>query len=305
MEGDTDGVIGRVSGASLTRFPSNIYWYGLWRWNIFRHRINQSQYHRMLDRYYTLRSSRQATDDGEPLDWGIDQNWDPHLPEVPEGFPKGLSLQLKREEAAYLREKLRLHCAESMLPHLIDSGIPLDEVPYAWHHPSFAEFPDALQTILEHARNFSEVMYGAALLYNYLLAELDQREELLEQYRQDLDQWRQLLLEREKVFASWDRTEFWSLVQAQGRIPVLSKQFINCWIDSVMKLRSSFLIESDQEARKLVQEREIYLKRGRSRFHSQRHREMWGGSAGNYQLDFRWWVARRISNDIIVGLGGT
>jgi hypothetical protein len=305
LQGDTDGVIGRVSGANLTRFPSNIYWYGLRRWNIFRHRINQSQYHRMLDRYYLLRSSRQITDDGEPVDWGIDQNWDPHLPLPPEGFPEGLTLQLKREEAAYLREKIRLHCAESMLPHLIDAGKPLNEVPFAWLHPSLASFPEKLQKTLIHARNFSEIMFGAALQYNFMLAELDQREELHEQYRKDLDQWRELLSERNKAFTTWNLDEFWSLVYDYGRVPILSQQFVNGWIDLVMTMKSDRSIESDEGARKLVREREIYLKRGRSRFHSQRHREIWSGSAGSYQLDFRWWVARRISNDIILRLGGT
>jgi hypothetical protein len=48
----------------------------------------------------------------------------------------------------------------------------------------------------------------------------------------------------------------------------------------------------------------VFLKRGRSRFRSKQHRQLWGGSAGSFQLDFRWWVARRLANDIIRGLKG-
>jgi hypothetical protein len=35
--GETEGVIGRVSGANLHRFPSSIYWTGLRRWGILRY----------------------------------------------------------------------------------------------------------------------------------------------------------------------------------------------------------------------------------------------------------------------------
>ena len=46
--GDSDGIIGRVSGASLHRFPASIYWNGLRRWGILRHPGSQAHYHRWL-----------------------------------------------------------------------------------------------------------------------------------------------------------------------------------------------------------------------------------------------------------------
>ena len=80
LQGDTDGVIGRISGPRLNRFPSNIYWLGFTRRGIFRHNIGQWQYHRSLDRVYQMNQAHHFTDDGEPLDWGLGANWDPHLP---------------------------------------------------------------------------------------------------------------------------------------------------------------------------------------------------------------------------------
>jgi hypothetical protein len=62
-------------------------------------------------------------------------------------------------------------------------------------------------------------------------------------------------------------------------------------------------IESHQAARRLVRKREEFLKGGRSRFLSKPHREMWSGASGAFQLDYRWWIAKRLVNDIIDGLG--
>jgi len=51
-----------------------------------------------------------------------------------------------------------------------------------------------------------------------------------------------------------------------------------------------------------VRGREIWLKRGRSRSESRRHLEMWSGRAGLGRLDYRWPIARDITNDILRGL---
>jgi hypothetical protein len=303
-QGETDGVIGSVSGASLTRFPSNIYWLGLQRWGIFRRGFSQSQYHRSLDRFYSRHRALQSTDDGEPLDAGQEFNWDPGLPQPPAGFPEDAAFTLQCEEAEYLQERLRLKCRDSMLPFLVETGVPLDQVEFPWMHPALATFPDWLHDRLNHAQHFSEAMYGAALLYNYLLAEIDDRGDLADAYRADIDGWRDMLEGRRKSFQKWDVSAFWNLVVTHGRIPSLTRHFVNQWLGLVMgNGRVPDVIES-KSAKKLVQDREVFLKRGRSRFLSKQHRQLWGGSAGSFRLDFRWWVARRLANDIIRGLKG-
>ena len=47
-----DGVIRQRSGANLNRFPSSIYWNGLRRWEVWRFKGTQYQYHRSLNNYY-------------------------------------------------------------------------------------------------------------------------------------------------------------------------------------------------------------------------------------------------------------
>jgi hypothetical protein len=55
--------------------------------------------------------------------------------------------------------------------------------------PAMASLPQKLFEIVANARNFSEMMHGAALLYNLILAEQVQNEELVETYREDFASW--------------------------------------------------------------------------------------------------------------------
>jgi len=302
MKGDTDGVIGRISGPRINRLPSNIYWYGLFRWGIFRHNIGQWQYHRSLDRLYRIKHTSQTTDDGEPLDCNQAVNSHPGIPDPPKNLYQDLTLSLTKMEAEYLQDRVRLNCNGSMLPFLINTGVPLGEVKFAWFHPNSASIPNDVGSILSHARNFSELIYGAALLYNYLLAELDKREELIEAYEPELARWHDMISVRLGDFHQWDQAAFWTLVTKHGRIPAQTQSFVRRWINKLLGGKDLPRIEKDKKARSLVRSREKTLKGGRSRFTSKQHRDLWGGAAGNFQLDFRWWVTKRLVNDIIDGL---
>ncbi len=301
--GDTDVLIGRISGASLNRFPSSIYWNGLKRWGIFRRDIGQSEYHRSLDYHYLRQKGRRTSDDGEPMQWSLDHYWDPNLPKPPKGFPEGANMALRRVEAEYFKEMLRIHCDRSMLPYIVEAGEPLAEVEFGWMHPAYGSFPAWLQDWLNHARRFSEAMYGAALLYNYLLAEMDDREEWMDIYESEMDAWRETIESSRTSFLEWEREAFWRLVTDHGSILLLTRQFVQRWLDLLLEQGTTPRIQESKEARDLVRKREMYLKRGRSRFESKPHRELWRGASGAFQLDFRWWVAKRLTNDIIEGLG--
>lgn len=297
-----DGIIGQISGASLQRFPSSIYWNGLRRWGILRFPGSQGQYHRWLDHFYRQRYIPQLTDDGEPVEgWGR-ANWDPSLPQVPDGFPAQADFQLTYDEAAYLREQVMLFCRDSLLAILLDRCNPVEDVEFVWLHPRVAEFPTEQQTWLLHARNFSETMYGAALLYNLMLAELQRLDDLVEIYQEEIEAWREELEIRAAELAIWDQGDFWKLVTHNAQIPPMTRRFVDAWLRVLLSGRKPPDITVHGEARALVHDREVWLKRGRSRFESQRHLEMWSGAAGVARLDYRWPVAHRITNDILHGL---
>jgi len=301
--GESDGVIGRVSGASLHRFPASIYWNGLRSWGIVRYSGSQAQYHRWLDHFYKRQRDRQVTDDGEPVEgWG-GGNWDPALPHAPEGFPERIDFQITSDEAAYLQERVILSCRDSLLATLLDRCEPVENVAFIWQHPQLGVFPEEQQAWISHARNFSEMMYGAVLLYNLMLAEQSQRAKLVERYKTALEAWREALRIRSAELVAWERTAFWELVAGKGRIPIPTRRFVSNWLNVLFAGEQFPDLGNCQEARSLVRGREVWLKRGRSRFESQRHLEMWSEAAGMARLEYRWSIARRITNDILRGLG--
>ena len=301
--GEKSGIIGDIAGAGLQRFPGSIYWNGLRTWGILRFVGSQEQYHRSLDVFYLRRKTQQFTDDQEPISGDLLTNWDPHLPESPPRVPKKASFTLTQVEARYLRDRLLVSCPDSMLAYMVDRCSPSDGVQFAWMHPEFDGFPERLKETLDHARNFSDVMHGAALLYNLMLVELRRDEGLIAEYRGQLEIWWQAGRWRRGALSEWDREAFWNLAETGGRIPVPTRRFADGWLDLMLESLRVSSPEDNPTARALIRQRETWLKRSRSRFTSQRHREMWGGAAGTRQLDYRWPIASRLTNDILHGLG--
>lgn len=296
---DTAGVIGIEAGAKLQRLPSAIYWSGLGRWGIRRFEGSQDQYHRNLNRFYARRKDSPGAD----ADAAFITNWDPGLPPPPAEFPRRASLRLSPPEADYLRERIMTACRGTVLAHLVDQTKPV-RVDYIWMHPELGGFPAKLQMVIEHARNFSALMHGAALLYNLLLAEASRHEARISGYRARLDEWADRLAQRAAGLADWDRRQFWSLAYRENpKIPHPTCRFINRWLDIVQPDAASN-VASNQTARALIREREIAIKRGRARLANQRALNMWSGAAGTGRLDYRWHVVNTIVNDILTGLKG-
>jgi hypothetical protein len=156
---------------------------------------------------------------------------------------------------------------------------------------------------IEHARCFSEVMNGAALLYNLMLSEARGREDWIEAYEKQLARWQAMLGERGPAHASWDRARFWALVESGSRrIPIPTRHFVTQWITLVLDTHP---LEIGIDAqRTLVRDRESMLKRGRARLLYPEYLQLYSGSAGADPLDYRWPTVQTIANDILRGLSG-
>ena len=141
----------------------------------------QVQYQVSLDRYYVQRAQhgRRTSERDVEHDDLISPNWHAGLVAPPEDFPKECSLSLTHGEAEYLAERIRLSpsCSGSLLADLGTQRQRYNDVPFAWQHPHCAKLPPRLREMLDHAQNFSEVMHGAPLLYNLMLAEQARRKE--------------------------------------------------------------------------------------------------------------------------------
>jgi hypothetical protein len=303
---DNDGNIGKVAKNILKRLPSSVYWQGLSLWGIRSFSGAQVQYHRSLDRYYAqlARHGGRATERDIEHDDLISPNWHAGLIPPPKDFPAECSLRLTLREAEYLAERIRLSpaCSGSLLAELVAQRRRSANTLFAWEHPHCAELPLKLREILDHARNFSEVMHGAPLLYNLILAEQAHQKDGVGKYRRAFGEWGKSLAERSRVLAQWDRKRFWELVRSVNpRITGPTYEFINSWWDRALAGDAARLCDSPA-ARLSIRDRERRLKKSLARIDNPRAQELWAGDSGTAQLEFRWFISQRLLADILDGL---
>lgn len=302
-DAEQGGIIGARARRSLKRLPSMVYWQGLGRLGIRRFPGGRDQYHRSLDGYYGRTSTTVRNDDGEAIEYGNVRNWDNRMPAAPAGFPKICSLSLTRDEAEYLRDRVRHASPLSLFAVMIDGPTPAEDAEFPWDHAASLELPGATARHLRHARNFSEAMHGAALLYNLILAELLAKQEWIDTYREALATWVGVIEDGWPRLLEWDIRDFWELVvTTNGRIPIPTRSFIDGWLAFVRDSRIES-VAHDSRARGMIIERERQLKRGLARVDGGRALELFQGAAGNRQIDYRWKAtARRMLLDIQEGL---
>ena len=295
---DRAGIFGVDAGRELKRLPSEVYWSGLGEWRLRRFPGSIGGYFRSADRIYKLRIQRRDHEDDDETTNSEAVTWHPRLPVPPEGFPEKLSFSLTREEAEFLRDSIVTNCGESFLGWLAREGGAVDaEGP--WEHLDLARFPATVTELLEHARLFSDVMLGAAILYNLALAQLDGRAELADEHRARIAGWA-AHLDRQAI-AEWSLDDLWRVTaDPRHTISPGARRFVEQWIRFVTK--DPHTLVSNKDARLLVEARERQLKKGCSRFGNVRAREQWGGHAGDRPMTFRWPTARRFLDDLARGL---
>lgn len=297
---DLIGVFGREAGERIKRLPSSVYWNGLARLGIRFFRGSLERYHASFGR------SDRSAEDGVPAEIagedGVRGNWDPHLPAVPEGFPDAAQISLRRVDAEYLLDRLRRHANGSLFHRLADDERKDEESEAPWGHPVARQLDERMTGILEHARCFSEVMHGAALLYNRMLSRALPNEEWVADYMEWLEEWGEMIEERQRDLQRWNRSEFWALILRENpRIPGAARSFVERWCALVLgdpKGRRAL----GPVAEELVARREHALKGDRSRLRSRAHLEQWRGASGAQQFTYRWGICQSMAREIRKGL---
>ena len=231
---------------------------------------------------------------------------------MPDGFPNKIDFKLKKSEAQYLKDQILRHCSNSLLAFLVLNGHPCnEEVRFAWMHPQYNEFGPQIKERLEHARNFSEIMHGAAWLYNVMLSEevnkpanKSEQNDSVNRYRQAMLEWYKYFKSESTRFSSWNKKLFWEIVAQQNpRVPNATKTFCMQWINYAINSVSSFdEFVNNVSIRSLIKDRERILKKENARLSNSRALEAWRGASGIGQLDYRWRIARTMVNDILAGL---
>lgn len=305
--GEERDVIGARARENLKQLPSEAYWSGLGVLGIRLLPGTRAQYHRSFD---ALRiAERDAprdpsrSDDDEPVDSWARLSWDSALDALePRDFLSGTNFRLTADEAEYLRDRMVARVPESLLAFLV--ARPLAEhVDFPWLHPDAGALPSALEEALGLAQIFSEVMWGAALLYNLMLAELTGQTTLSDAYSDQIRRWAAALPTLPHGL-SWD--SFWA-VALRGN-PNLARarrtqRFVEGWFQLATAIRDD--VVDDERARQLVSTREQQVKGGQARLHSLSARERWNGASGVQQLSYRWVVVERIVADVQTALRPT
>lgn len=294
---DSLGAFGTGAGQGLKRLPSDVYWAGLGDWGIRRFSGSINDYFGSLDRIYTIRKQTQAHVD-DAVEGSDVLTWHPRLPDPPENFPWELSFLLTREEAEFLRDTIVTVADKSLLGWLVREKRRA-HVDRPWEHPDLARFPEPIRALLQHAQLFSDVMRGAAILYNLMLAEIDGPKELVDEHRGGISSWADTLNERN--VSEWSLLDLWETVRnSRHTIKPGACRFVEEWVQYVRE--DPHNVVDNKKARRLVQMREQALKKNRSRFVNARAREQWSGYAGIRPMTFRWSIAQTFLEDLTRGL---
>ncbi len=295
--GEELGVIGYRAGGNVQRLPSSVYWQGLRRLEILRFKGSEADYAKEL----RAAPAGQQNDDGEPVGSASRALWDSQLPQSPEGWLEAADFTITRDEARYLSDRVNFAAPDSLLAHLIHLRKRPDGTDFPWDHIPPAELPKALGEELEHARNFSQSLHGASLLYNLMLAQEKESEDLVERYEERLAEWWEGLKERTDELTKWNRPRFWALLAAwRARVPPPSHAFVETWLGAIGTARRVESVISDRSLRELIRLRESFLKRGRARLGNPRALDLWNGRSGAGQLDYRWGrPVRQMLEDLI------
>lgn len=313
---DLDGIVGVAAGQKLKRLPSELYWSGLRTLGIREFDGSIVQFHRAFDQ---LGAGKVQKDDGgmvlEPE--AELRDWNPRLPRAPSTFPKVASLALAHEEAVFLAGQLERQGPESLFRFLVACGDPGEEISFPWDHPKWAAMPVELRRWLDHGRNFSELMHGASLAYNILVAiscENDRtagrspvdRSEQLVAHQASYKEWVALVAQRKDTLAAWDYAAFFRALRLRNpRLSQESERFSAAWIGLVREAADLASLPTRNDVRTLIGDRERAMKRELARLYNADQRRNWGGASGINRLDYRWGITRVMARDIIKGLGAT
>ncbi|MGI8888500.1 MAG: DUF6361 family protein [Nocardioidaceae bacterium] len=288
------GVIGGSARDKLKRMPSAAYWVVLRRWNIRRADTTVEGFFRQAKGQRALARLTTQTDDPEARDSGPLMALDPNLPDPPPDLLKSTTFDLTADEEAYLSDLLTTSTRGSLLAWLVRNQATNDP-DHVWQLDNYEEFPSSNRRVVEHGRRFHTAIYGAPLLYNLLLAERKLNPDLADEYRAELQTWRDDL-NVTQALVDWERTGFWSMIHAHNpTLTPLTRRFVDAWLDLI---NSDADVADSASARDLVSRRERQIKGGRSRLANQAALDRWSGRSGLVPLDYKWRIARRFLQDL-------
>lgn len=295
---DAEGIIGMrvLPKGWVARKPSDIYWNGIRTYGIFRNNsISIPEYVRMslhiAEQKKIKRLGNRNDDAGENDKDDIDagdlmnfQFWD--IPVYTSNWRENLSVELTKEEAVFLDDKIQKATKGTLLEYVLRNRIHLDEyISFAVMAEDMKDKVDGeLAHMLKLACDFNQLIYMARVRYNVLLSENENEVAVEEWKRLQVDCDKRASVDLKAVFEKLN-------LYNPGTFLFLGK------------LQEAFISKDISEVDDLIRRRERNLK-GPGRAKLNRTKEfdhsIWVGGG---ELDYRFSNARRIINDIYHGEG--
>ncbi|WP_295687124.1 DUF6361 family protein [uncultured Brevibacterium sp.] len=301
---DLSGLLGRRAGKTLKTLPSAIYWSALRQYGI----LGDSSVSRQ--QAATGRGSVSSVFAG-PASAEV-PIWHPGLPPVPQGFPHTISdgFALSRLEAEWLRERMAKGASGSLLTHLLYDP-PEPEGDVLWLDPAVRRAAGPAADLVDHAQVFAEIIYGAQLLYNLMLAEEYEAAgytailERVTHYSGLLEEWAGSSALNHAMH-HWDFGDLRRTVETirGSQVHPRTASFVEKWYATIADY-GPHEIGSNAHARSIIARREKQMKPTLMRLGRPERLRHWTGGSGAGKLGFRWFQARRILSDIHDGLART
>jgi hypothetical protein len=295
IQGNKDGVIGSMNLPRhwVARKPSDIYWYGIKRFGIFRNPelsireyLSASLKLREMDSGIKLGNHNDEAenehDDNDAGDFTYLKFWT--LPDFNQNWRENLKIGLLPEEAAFLRKQITENLKGTLFAYLLENNIPVEEYEdfASLSEAVYEDVPEEMQQMMTLANAFNNLVYLARVRYNVMLSggENEEANNEWNYYRKDLERMSEVDLESVRVNLHINNFRLMKFLKG---------------------IKAAFNAGDVAEADRLIRKQEVDLK-GISRAKLNRVGEfpsdLWLG--GGF-LDYRFTVVKRLIRDIYKG----
>ena len=291
--GEKAGVQGYTSGNKLKRMPSSAYWGGLRIWGIRKRDWSIADYGRNIAR---LRASKKADGADETISKSLNTIWT-DMPAVPEDFlESGINFELTTEEAQFIIQRIRESNPNSLLAFLCSNPQLASGTEFPWDIKQDL-LPTELKELLFDAQNISELTLGPQLVYNLLVARRAGTEigrdvvNDVSRQLELLDEWANTIKLRQIELVEWSTRldSLWLKLSKNANIPKGAREFVAKTIR--IALTDPHKFAEDPQIHDLIRQRELALKKSRSRFVNLEALKEWNSQGFGGQLSYRWRIA--------------
>lgn len=300
------GIIGRtlVAKGGAARRPSSIYWNGLRQLGLIKTTQSLAEFCRHAQKREANSLADSFHDEGnDDFDLARQRHIVRVGPSYKPDWMEHASVHLTKPEALFLHDQIR-HA--SPLRHSVPTQLVEHGLLHSAMSPNFETFAQLSSWLRQErkvstqcksalflAQEFSQVMEGAQIRLDVLIANRLGNAELVDSFARSFDTWRKQTLEQ-NVLRHEAPDDWLAFLPRNVRLRGLSKRFVRGWNQSL--LRNASTTELDE----LVTAQAIDNKKGRSVL--KRTLDSQTYKPGNHALQFRWIQVRRILDDIQRGL---